>query len=158
MSATNQTPAITRDPALDRLDKFVGDWAMEGNFAGSDKKDIKGTARFEWLPGGFFLKQHIQLDFAGMVQIDSTEIVGYDPQTATFTSLVYSNMSPQPLPYTWKVDGDNVKITVFHGPMDATFSGEFADGGNRFGGSWRPNEGADEAVNVAYDIAGHRAT
>ena len=75
MSATNQTPAITRDPALDRLDKFVGDWAMEGNFAGSDKKDIKGTARFEWLPGGFFLKQHIQLDFAGMVQIDSTEII-----------------------------------------------------------------------------------
>jgi hypothetical protein len=157
MSETSQAPAITRDPALDQLDRFVGDWVMEGNLVGSAEKNIKGTARFEWLPGGFFLKQHIQLDFAGMVQIDSTEIVGYDAETGTFTSLVYSNMSPQPLPYTWKVDGDKVEITVSYGPMDATFHGEFADGGNRFGGSWRPNEGADEAVNVAYDIAGQRA-
>lgn len=157
MDDTNQVPPLAPDPALRRLDRFVGDWVMEGSLAGSDEKTIKGRARYEWLPGGFFLKQHVELDFAGMVRIDSTEIVGYDPETKTFPSLVYSNMSPQALPYTWEIDGDDVRITVSHGPLDATFVGRMTEDGDHFSGSWRPNPGADEAVNVPYDIGGHRA-
>ncbi|HJV04916.1 MAG TPA: hypothetical protein VJ868_06610, partial [Actinomycetota bacterium] len=51
------------DPALQRLDRFVGTWSMEGNLVGSDESNIKGRSSYRWLPGGFFLEQNIELDF-----------------------------------------------------------------------------------------------
>jgi hypothetical protein len=142
------------DPALRRLDRLVGRWSMEGNLLGSDEKNITGETTFRWLPGGFFLEQHIQLNFMGM-QIDSTELIGYDPESKTFPSTVYSNLSPMGLPYRWEVDGDNVTIKVSYGPLDATFTGTWREDGT-FSGGWRPNPGADESVNVPYDIGGRR--
>jgi Protein of unknown function (DUF1579) len=78
------------DPALRRLDRLVGRWTMEGNLVGSDEKNIKGETTFRWLPGGFFLEQRVQIDFMGL-QIDSLELIGYDPETDTFPSTVFSN-------------------------------------------------------------------
>jgi hypothetical protein len=103
MSETPQPPQP--DPALRRLDRLVGTWSMEGNLVGSDEKNIKGRTTFRWLPGGFFLEQRVQIDFMGL-QIDALELIGYDPGTGTFPSTVYSNFSPQPLPYKWDVQGD----------------------------------------------------
>jgi hypothetical protein len=127
---------------------------MEGHLVGSDETTIRGTAAYRWLPGGFFLEQHIQLDFMGL-QIDSREMVGYDPETGTFPSTVFSNLSPVPLPYRWEVEGDSVTITVAYGPLDATFTGSWHEDGT-FSGGWRPNPGADETANVPYDISGRR--
>jgi hypothetical protein len=151
--AQGQLP--TPDPALRRLDRFVGTWSMEGHLVGSTENNIKGRATYRWLPGGFFLEQRIQLDFMGL-QIDSQELIGYDPETGTFPSTVFSNMSPAPLPYRWKVDDDTVTISVSYGPLDAKFTGAFSEDGQQFSGGWRPNPGADETVNVPYDIAGQR--
>jgi hypothetical protein len=142
------------DPALRRLDRLVGTWTMEGNLVSSDEKNIRGKTTFRWLPGGFFLEQRARIDFMGL-QIDSLELIGYDPETETFRSTVYSNFSPEPLPYKWDIEGDTLTITVSHGPLDATFTGSWREGGT-FSGGWRPNPGADETVNVAYDIGGHR--
>lgn len=152
MTATLPTP----HPALRELDRFIGTWEMSGSLVGSDEKTIVGRASYRWLPGGFFLEQRVQLDFAGFVQVDSTELIGYDPESDTYPSRVYSNMSPEALPYTWSVDGDNVRITVQHGPMDATFEGKWT--GEAFAGGWRPNPGADEAINVPYDVSGSRVS
>ena len=152
---TPQMPAP--DPALKRLDPFVGTWSLEGHLVGSSENTIKGRATYRWLPGGFFFEQHVELDFMGM-QIDSLELIAYDPETGTFPSTVFSNLSPTPLPYRWEVEGDNVKISVSYGPLDATFHGSFSEGRERFDGGWRPNPGADEAVNVAYDIGGRRVS
>jgi hypothetical protein len=151
--AQPQMPAP--DPALKRLDRFVGAWSMEGHLVGSDEPNIKGQASYRWLPGGFFLEQRIELDFMGM-RIDSLELIGYDPETNTFPSTVYSNVSPAPLPYRWEVEDDRVTISVKYGPLDATFKGSFGEDGQTFGGGWRPNSGADETVNVPYDISGRR--
>jgi hypothetical protein len=90
------------------------------------------------------------------LEIDSLEVIGYDPETGTFPSTVYSNLSPVPLPYRWEVDDDTVRISVTYGPLDATFTGSFSDDGESFGGGWRSNPGADETVNVSYDIGGRR--
>jgi hypothetical protein len=145
----------TPDPALKRLDRFVGTWSMEGSLVGSDKRAITGQATYRWLPGRFFLEQRIDLDFMGL-EIHSLELIGYDPVTDTFPSTVFSNLSPTPLPYRWEVEGDAVKITVSYPPLDATFTGRFGEGGETFGGGWRPNPGADETANVSYDITGRR--
>ncbi|MGH3483440.1 MAG: hypothetical protein ACRDPQ_09405 [Nocardioidaceae bacterium] len=90
------------------------------------------------------------------MQIESQELVGYDAATKTYPSTVYSNLSPQPLPYAWTVEGDEVTISVAYGPLDATFTGRFSADGNTFSGGWRPNPGADTSVNVPYDIDGRR--
>jgi hypothetical protein len=143
------------DPALKRLVRFVGTWSMEGNLVGSSENNIKGKASYRWLPGGFFLEQRIEMDITGM-KIDSLELIGSDPETNAFPSTVFSNLSPAPLPYRWEVSDDAVKITVSYGPLDATFKGKFGKDGKSFSGGWRPNAGADETVNVPYDIAGTR--
>jgi hypothetical protein len=141
-------------PALARLERLVGTWSMEGHLVGSDETTIRGETTFRWLPGGFFLEQHVQMNFIG-VEIDSLELIGYDPETDTYPSTVYSNLSPAPLPYRWNVEGENVTITVAYGPLDATFTGSWREDGT-FAGGWRPNPGADETLNVPYDIAGAR--
>jgi hypothetical protein len=96
-----QPQMSTPEPALKRLDRFVGTWTMEGRLAGSSETTIKGQAG-----------------------------------------------------YRWEVDDDTVMISVSYGPPDATFTGAFSDDGKTFGGGWRPNPGADETANVAYDISG----
>jgi Protein of unknown function (DUF1579) len=151
--AENPTPPQP-DTALKRLDRLVGIWSMEGHLVGSDETNIRGETTFRWLPGGFFLEQHSQLDFMGL-EIDSLELIGYDPETETFPSTVFSNLAPTPLPYRWDVRGDAVVIKVSYGPLDATFTGSWREDGT-FAGGWRPNPGADETVNVPYDIGGHR--
>jgi len=67
------------DPALRRLDRFVGTWSMEGHLVGSDDITIRGRTTYRWLTGGFFLEQHVEMDFMGM-EIDSLELIGYDPR------------------------------------------------------------------------------
>lgn len=46
-----------------------------------------------WLPGGFSLEQRIELDFM-QYEIESVEFIGYNPETESFPSTVFSNMSP----------------------------------------------------------------
>lgn len=155
--ANNQNPGMpTPDPKLKALDRFVGKWRMSGHYVGSDEENIKGEVEYRWLPGGFFMEQHIVLQFGDHLHIDSTELIGFDFETGGLKSAVYSNMSPVPLPYFWEIDGDDVKITVKFAPLDATFTGKFSDGGNVFSGGWRPNEGADPVVNAPYDVSGSR--
>ncbi len=151
----SETPELPQPHAALRwLDRLVGRWSMEGNLVGSDEKNISGEATFRWLPGGFFLEQRAHIDFAGQ-QIDALELIGYDAESDTFPSTVYSGFSPDPLPYRWQVEGERVTITVSYGPLDATFTGSWREDGT-FSGSWRPNPGADETVNVPYDIGGLR--
>jgi hypothetical protein len=157
MADNTQAQLPTPDPALRRLDRFVGTWSMEGHLVGSDDVVIKGQTTFRWRPGGFFLEQHGKMNFMGM-DLDSLELISYDPETGTFPSTVFTNIAPTPLPYRWEVDGDTLRISVSYGPLDATFTGSFDEDGNSFAGGWRPNPGADDTVNVPYDIGGRRLT
>jgi hypothetical protein len=136
------------DPALKRLDRLVGTWSMKGHLIGSDEENIIGRATFQWLDGGFFMQQDVEMDFAGMMKIKSRELIGYDPETKAFSSYAYSNLSPAPLPYKWDLQDDTLTISVSYGPLDATFRGKFSKDGNSFSGGWRRNPGADETMNV----------
>ena len=150
--SNNQPPMPQPDPALKKLEPLVGSWELKGHLTGSSEENITGKATFEWLPGGYFLQQTLELNFMGM-PIKSREIISYNPETTMFSSLVYSNMSPVPLPYTWDVHGDNLAISVKYGALDATFTGRIGDG---FGGAWKANPGADPQANVAYELTGNR--
>jgi hypothetical protein len=84
--------------------------------------------------------------------LDGPRLSGYP----AVSSYVYSNMSPVPMPYKWDVQGDTLTISVAYDPINATFKGKFSQDGKRFSGGWRPNPGADETINVPYDIGGTR--
>jgi hypothetical protein len=87
------------------------------------------------------------------MQIDSLELIGYDPEMDTFPSTVYSNLSPAPLPYKWDVRGGTVTIAVAYAPgRDLGFLAR----GQHVLGRRASQPGADETVNVPYDIGGHR--
>jgi hypothetical protein len=133
------------DPALRELDFLVGTWSMRGNLVGSDEENIAGEATFEWLPGGFFMRQRVRLDFAGMFQVKGEELIGYDDASGTFKSFVFSNLAPEPLPYEWDVKDGSMKITVSHGPLDATFTGGVGEDGDTYSGGWRANPGRTRA-------------
>jgi hypothetical protein len=143
------------DPALKRLNRLVGKWSMKGRPVGANEDSITGTTTFEWLHGtagtSFFLQQDMEMDYAGTM-IKSREIIGYNPKTKAFSSYVYSNMAPDPWPYEWNIQGDNLTISIKSGVMDAIFRGKFSPDGNTFSGGWRPNPGADEVINAPYDI------
>ena len=128
---------------------------IKGRTLNSTEDDVLGRAMFEWLPGGFFLQQRIELNFMGM-ELRGLELIRFDPETHSFPSYVYSNMSPVPLPYKWDVQDDTLTISVAYGQIDATFKGKFSKDGKRFSDGWRPNPGADETINVPYDIQGTR--
>lgn len=147
----------TPDPALRKLDRLVGTWSMKGHLAGSDKQDIIGQATFHWLDGGFFLQQDLDTDFGGTARIRNLELIGFDAESKTLTSSVYSNVSPVPVPYRWDVQGNTLTISVSHGQLNATFTATFSDDGTSFTGGWRPNPGADEKINASYDVVATRA-
>jgi hypothetical protein len=155
-NAVQETQAPTPDPALQRLDRLVGTWTLKGHLVGSDEENITGEISFQWLEGGFFLQQDAEIHFAGMFEVKARELIGYDPETASFASYVYSNLSPEPLPYRWDLRGDTLTISVSHGPLDSSFRGEFSDDGESFSGGWRANPGADETINIPYDVSGSR--
>jgi len=146
------------DPALERLDRLVGAWRLKGRPLGSDKDSISGTTTFKWLHdagGSYFLQQDMEMDYDG-TPIKSHELIGYDPKTRVFPSQVYSNMAPDPWPYEWNIQGDDITISIRKPPMDATFTGRFSPEGSSFSGRWRPNPGADEEMNAPYDITATR--
>jgi hypothetical protein len=156
MSDSNQElQAPTPDPALMRLEPLVGTWRMRGHLLGSDEENVVGQTTFRWLDGGFFMQQDVELDFAGMFHVKSRELIGYDPETDGFASYVYSNLSPEPLPYRWDLRDDTLTISVSYGPLDSSFEGRFIDDDN-FSGGWRPSPGADETINIPYDVWGTR--
>jgi hypothetical protein len=53
-----QTNQAARDPALERLDAFVGEWTMEATFPVAPPTGIIGRTAFEWALNGQFLLQH----------------------------------------------------------------------------------------------------
>ena len=59
MAQNQDTPAPALppgpDPALKRLERFVGTWKVTGRTLDATQDNVSGRFSFEWLPGGFFL-------------------------------------------------------------------------------------------------------
>ena len=56
-------------PSLKNLDRLVGTWEMSG--------EVQGKVAFEWMDGGFFLIQHVDLEQHGQ-KIKGIEIIGHE--------------------------------------------------------------------------------
>ena len=144
-------PSPTPHPALNRLESLVGTWEMTGRTLGAEEDDITGRTTIEWLPGGFFLLLHGEIDFMGH-HAHSLEVVGYDPAADNFPATVYSSMDGAPAVYSWDVQGD----VVTHWTAGSKYTGRFGPDGNTLVGGWRPDPGAEQTPGNTYDATMHR--
>ncbi len=92
------------------------------------------------------------MDFAGFVEIESLELIGYDPSTQAFSSNAYFNLAPFALPYQWDLQDNVLEIST----QASKFEGTFSEDGNTFSGGWRPVPGMEGPGNIPYDISGTR--
>ncbi|MEV0829570.1 hypothetical protein [Nonomuraea rubra] len=118
----------TPNPAMRQLDVLIGTWKVTNLEDG--KETDQGTVRFEWLDGGFYLVQHVDLGVS-----KSIEYIGYDPDTGTLKSHLFGQ-SHEILKYTWEVDGDTLTIWYGDPGSPARFVGKFNEDRTANTGAW----------------------
>ena len=92
-------------PDLKGLDRLVGTWKVTGG--------TQGTVTYEWMEGGFFLIQHVDLEQDGQ-KIKGIEIIGHlrpfgEAPSADIHSRYYDTLG-NTLDYVYALDGDTVTI------------------------------------------------
>jgi hypothetical protein len=117
--------------ALKQLDKLVGTWEISGG--------AEGVVTYEWMPGGYFLVQHVDLEQNGM-RIKGIEIIGHERRfgedpSEHIHSRFYDNMGDT-FDYVYELKNDI--LTIWAGEMGspAFYQGRFNDDGNTLSGDW----------------------
>ena len=137
------------NPALKSLDVMVGTWELKGRESGPDG-EIHGQLAFEWLEGGFYLVQHVDIDYIGR-KITGVEYIGYDESNQQLKSYFFSNQGPGPfggvaLEYVWEVGDDTLTIWGGYIGSPAGFKGKFSQDRNSITGRWEWPGGGYEAT------------
>jgi hypothetical protein len=121
------------NPGLQSLDRLVGTWDISG-------PDIQGQVTFEWVEGGFFLRQRVDLLHDGH-KIKGIEMIGYlqsygeDPGQ-DIRSRFYSYLDGMTLDYVYEVEGDTLTIWGGKKGSPAYYQGRFSDDGKSNTGGW----------------------
>jgi hypothetical protein len=129
------------NPALRSLDRLVGAWNVTDPSA---KGEIYGRVRFEWMEGGHFFIQHVDLDHNGH-RVKGMEIIGYDEKTGNLKSH-YFGSEPGILEYTWEVTPETLTIWFGDKGSEGAYRGRFSDDGNTCTGAWEWPGGGYEAT------------
>ncbi|HEY9375537.1 MAG TPA: hypothetical protein VIQ02_00395, partial [Jiangellaceae bacterium] len=130
---TEQEQPTTPEPAADvkSLDRLVGTWNVTGG--------AQGQVRYEWLDGGFFLVQHVDLEQDGQ-QIKGIEVIGHErpfggEPSADIRSRFYGNMGDT-LDYVYELAEDTLTIWAGEKGSPAFYQGKFNAAGDSCTGSW----------------------
>lgn len=117
--------------ALKALDRLVGTWSITGG--------AEGTVRYEWMPGGFFLLQHVELVQYGR-PVTGLEVIGNlrpfgEPAGADVVSRFYGSAGDT-LDYVYELTGD--VLTIWGGAKGgpAYYEGTFSADGRTVTGAW----------------------
>ena len=131
------------DPDLKGLDRLVGTWKQTGG--------VEGEITYEWMEGGFFLMQRVDLTRYGH-KITGIEIIGHlqpfgEEPSKDIKSRFYSFQDGMTLDYVYEVDGDTLTIWGGEKGSPAYYRGRFSDDGDTLTGGWfYPGGGGYESV------------
>lgn len=147
MADNNYTQATPQpNPDLKSLDRLVGTWEVsDPSGAGA----IQGTVTFEWMEGGFFLIQHVDL-LHGEHKIKGIEIIGHEQRfgvepSEEIKSRYYDTMGDT-FDYVYEVDEDTLTIWGGEKGSPAYYKGKWSEDGNTNTGAWvYPGGGGYEA-------------
>jgi hypothetical protein len=128
-----QAPYQAAEPQLDlkSLERLVGTWNISG--------DAQGTVTYEWMDGGFFLMQHVDLVHDGR-RIKGLEIIGHlrpfgEEPSEDIKSRFYDTMG-NTLDYVYELTGNTLTIWGGEKGSPAYFKGTFSVDGNSCTGNW----------------------
>jgi len=138
-------------PSLRALDVLVGTWHVSGGEPGS-AEEISGESRYEWVEGGFYLRQHVDLNHGGR-EIRGTEYIGYDSETGNLRSYFFGNHAPGPfarvaLEYVYEVTDETVTIWGGDVGSPAAYRATLRDDRNSFAGAWEWPGGGYESTST----------
>jgi hypothetical protein len=122
---------------LKTLEPLLGTWKASGGF-------IEGNVSFEWLNGGYFLVQIVDLKHDDK-SIKGIEYIGFDEDTQTLRSHYMDNHGSN-FTYTWEVDGTTIRTWFGDKTSENFFEGTFADDGQSYSGQWQWPGGGYEAI------------
>ncbi|NUP76579.1 MAG: DUF1579 family protein [Nonomuraea sp.] len=137
----NQMP--TPDPSLRSLDPLVGAWEMTGKDFGTGAA-MGGRLAFEWMDGGFFLIQRVEMDHGGGT-MTGVEYIGYDQESKSLKSH-YFDSTGNSFVYAWKLEGRDLNIWFGEEGSPAGFSGTLGEDGDSITGKWEWPGGGYEAT------------
>ena len=134
MSATEgATKAAQPSAQMKALDRLVGTWEVTGGAV--------GTVSYEWMRGGFFLLQRVDLMQNGQ-RITGLEVIGhlYNPfadasPSEEIASRFYDDQG-NTLDYVYELEGDTLTIWAGEKGSPAYFRGVFSGDGNTMSGQW----------------------
>jgi hypothetical protein len=132
-----------RTAALRTLDRLVGTWTVSGPGGHG------GEVRYEWMDGGCWLVQHVDLHSAEG-RDRGVEYVGWDEAAGELRSHFFGSRG-ELLEYTYRIEGD--LLTIFFGGADspARFEGRFTDDGRVNTGAWQWPGGGYETTMTRAD-------
>jgi hypothetical protein len=141
------------NPNFRSLDRLVGTWEMSG--------DVDGRVSFEWMEGGFFLVQRVDLVQYGQ-SIKGLEVIGHERQfgaepSEDIKSRFYSNTGDT-LDYVYELEGDILTIWAGERGSPAYYRGTFSEDGDTLTGAWHyPGGGGYEVTSTRVERAGQDA-
>jgi hypothetical protein len=141
---TNVQQPPEPDPDLKSLDRFVGTWEVSGG--------AQGSVTFEWMEGGFFLIQHVDLEQHSQ-KIKGIEIIGHErpfgaEPSEDIKSRFYASTGDT-LDYVYELEGDTLTIWAGEKGSPAYYRGTFSDDGDTLAGAWHyPGDGGYEATMI----------
>jgi hypothetical protein len=127
-----------RDPALERLDAFLGEWTMEATFPAAPPSRIIGRTAFEWTLDRQFLLQRSEVPHPDAPNVHAVIAVDFKSQAycqhyfdSRGVARVYA------MDFTggvWTLLRDSPDFT----PLDFSqrFTGTFSDDGQTIHGEW----------------------
>ncbi len=119
--------------ALERLDAFVGEWAMEASLGESVGRNV-----FEWLPGGRFLIQRWEVPHPDAP--DGIAVIRFAPESETYSQHYFDSRGVARVyamsfrDGVWELIRDSPDLS----PLDflQRFKGTFSDDGSTIRGRW----------------------
>ena len=133
-------------PDLKKLDRLVGTWEVSGG--------AQGRVTYEWMEGGFFLLQRVDLEHRGQ-KIKGIEIIGHERPFAAepseeIKSRFYSSAGDT-LDYVYELEGYALTIWGGEKGSPAYYRGTFSEDGDTLTGAWHyPGGGGYEATSTRF--------
>jgi len=123
---------VKPNPDLQSLDRLVGTWEISGG--------AEGVCSYEWMEGGFFLAQHVDLEQAGQ-KIKGLEIIGHthpfgEEPSEDIQSRFYSLLDGMTLDYVYELKGDTLTVWAGERGSPAYYEGRIGDDGDTVTGEW----------------------
>ncbi|GIK67430.1 MAG: hypothetical protein BroJett018_52240 [Chloroflexota bacterium] len=123
----------TPNPDMQALNRLVGTWQLSG--------EAVGQVRYEWMSGGFFLIQHVEIHHGGHA-INGMEVIGHErlfgaEESSPDIKSRFYDSEGNTLDYVYEIEGDTLTIWGGAKGSPAFYRGTFSADGNRVSGGWQ---------------------